>query len=100
MPARVPLQSFAEAKRQYWQDTGDVCKLRAENIDLENAVHCRTILKSPKSEGVKRPKLWAGALQVKASQSDRANYEILRRTVVDIEYLSDKLLIQGNGLFF
>lgn len=99
MPARVPLQSFGDAKRQYWNTSGDSAKLKIEDVDIDNVLHCRALLRSPFSMGTKRPQLWAGALQVKANQADRANYELLRRTVVDIEYLSDKLLIQGTHNF-
>ena len=45
---------------------------------------------------MKRPTIWASALQVKCDQALRANYEILRRQVVEKEYLADKLLILGK----
>ena len=99
---RVHLQTFEEAKIQFWERPS----LKIQDCDLENALQCRALLCNPMSAGCKRPKLWLNALQIKVSQGDRAHYELLRRQVVEIEYLSDRLLIQdvhstaGNDDFY
>jgi len=106
MSARVPLQTFQDATKQYWTRPMADGPIKIAQIDIHDALHCRALLKSPIGAQTNRPKLWAGALQRKVTQSDRAQYEILRRQVVEKEFLSDKLLIQdvrstaGNDDFY
>ena len=100
--ANIPLYTFDQA-RERLKPAPD---LNPEKLDLKNILHCRTLLRSKNRAEELRPTLWATALQARVTQADRAQYEKLRRQVIERELISDKLLVldvrstAGNDDFY